>query len=215
MKLLLKQNNAVYKFFGIYKIFFVFSIVSIITGVIYIVFINNIDVISMSTIICFGSCAIAVSLINKTQYSKFNIIGTLPIKSEKAIHFLFSMCEKLVISFYSIIVLMSMIKFDIKIILLNLILCSISINFGYLISDGTDPQKQEVKISMLLLIIFSCGMAGGIISVICHKIIESDSNFMMIGIMSLVLIAFVTLAIINRHFSYKKFKNNIFQMTMK
>lgn len=215
MKLILKKNNAINKLFGTNRMYFVFSLISIGIGVIYILFNNNADVISTSTIICFGSCAVIVSLLGKTPFSRYNILATLPIKSDTAIKKLFTICEKTIMVYYSIIILFSLVKFDIKLLLFNMILCTIALIFGYFISDGTDPQKQELKISIMFLVIFICGMMGGIISVAGHKIIESKLSFELILIMVIVLAVLIALAIIIRHLSYKKFKQNIIQMTIK
>ena len=208
MKACLKQYIKIYKITELNKLFAVIILLGIVTGSIYLIFSNEADVLSMTMLISFGIMFFVVSILGSSQFKHNNYLSIFPIKSDIRLKSMFFTGEKAIIIFYSVVMLMSLFKADFKIILLEANLMILMINFCYLVTDGTDPKKQEFKLSFVF-IIFLFGFFGGVISALIHNIVKSNGDTLTLIIMVMVLCALTVLSLINKHYSYKKFIKNI------
>ncbi len=215
MKAYLKQYNQIYKTTIVSRLFAVVFLLGIATGIIYILFNNETDVLSLTFLMSFTMLCVIVNLYGISQLQRYNYLSIFPIKTDIRLKALFLTGEKSVMVFYSSIIIISLFKADLKIILLEAILMCLIINICYITTDGTDRRKQEFKIVSFIVLTFGYGLFGGTTSVVINKIVESKNDTFMTIIMSSVLGVLVIVSVISRSFFYKKFKRNILCMNNK
>lgn len=212
MKTNFKRYRIVSRILNATKPLLIIVAFSIITSIVFVLFKDFDKVTMMMSIFSFALiCSINVAY-QSIQIQRNKTYLMFPYKSEDFIKRFFSNYELSVIIFYAIIIATQLISSNFAYAVIFTFLFLIVLNFSYLILDGADPQKQEVKLSLLVLVIFFCGAFGGMFSFLSAKLIDNRDNKVMLMYLGLAIVVISILTFFNRKLSYKRFRNNIMQI---
>lgn len=176
-------------------------------------FLNHLgrDFTHMITLIIVTFSTVFSIIICNVQYSVFKSIGNVPFKSERIIKFLFNFPQILIILFLLpsaiIYACLGNIRMSVLYVVLLLLLCI----FMLFVADGSDPQRQDTKIAMLIGIIVLSGFVGGLLSVGIGYAIDVKNMTLYLIITGALIAVMLVFYFIARQYRFKKYLNNIME----